>query len=308
MPANRLIHSTSPYLLQHAHNPVDWYPWGEEALEKARREDKPIFLSLGYAACHWCHVMERESFENPAIAEVLNRHFVSIKVDREERPDLDETYMLATQLMTGRGGWPNSVWLLPDGRPWYAGTYFPPEDQMGRMGFKSLLLKLAEIWRQRRAEVEEQARVMTETIQQHAQGPGSAGGPPDAQTLIGHVLAHLQDTFDARQGGFGEAPKFPPHASLALLLDRQQEQPDSTQHQMLHGTLLALQRWAASTTTWAAAFIATPPTRHGWSPISRRCSTTTRSWRGSTPKPGGKTRTRPIARPRKPPWTGCGAR
>jgi uncharacterized protein YyaL (SSP411 family) len=241
MPANRLIHSTSPYLLQHAHNPVDWYPWGEEALEKARREDQPIFLSLGYAACHWCHVMERESFENPAIAEVLNRHFVSIKVDREERPDLDETYMLATQLMTGRGGWPNSVWLLPDGRPWYAGTYFPPEDQMGRMGFTSLLLKLAEIWRQRRAEVEEQARVMTETIQQHAQSPGSAGGPPDAQTLIGHVLAHLQDTFDARQGGFGEAPKFPPHASLALLLNRQQEQPDSTQHQMLHSTLLALQ-------------------------------------------------------------------
>ncbi len=241
MPHNRLIHSTSPYLLQHAHNPVDWYPWGEEAQEKARRENKPVFLSLGYAACHWCHVMERESFENPAIAEVLNRHFVAIKVDREERPDLDETYMLATQLMTGRGGWPNSVWLLPDGRPWYAGTYFPPEDQMGRIGFKSLLLKLADIWHQRRPEVEEQARILTETIQQHAQGPGPGDGPRDANTLIGHVLAHLQDTFDARHGGFGDAPKFPPHASLALLLDRQQQQPDSTQHQMIRGTLLALQ-------------------------------------------------------------------
>jgi|APTNR8051073442_1049403.scaffolds.fasta_scaffold00013_153 uncharacterized protein YyaL (SSP411 family) len=242
MGANRLIHSTSPYLLQHAHNPVDWYPWGGEALEQARRADKPVFLSLGYAACHWCHVMERESFENTAIAEVLNQHFVCIKVDREERPDLDETYMMATQLMTGRGGWPNSVWLLPDGRPWYAGTYFPPEDQMGRIGFKSLLLKLAEIWHQRRSEVEEQARVMTDAIQQHAQGPVPGGGPLDAETLIGHVVAHLQDTYDARQGGFGEAPKFPPHASLALLLDLQQSRPDSTQHQMLHGTLLALQR------------------------------------------------------------------
>src|SRR5262249_10303731 len=130
---NRLIRATSPYLLQHAHNPVDWYPWGQAALEKARREDKPIFLSIGYAACHWCHVMEHESFENESIAEILNKHFVSIKVDREERPDLDDLYMKATQLYNeGGGGWPMSVFLLPDGRPFFAGTYFPPESRWGR--------------------------------------------------------------------------------------------------------------------------------------------------------------------------------
>ena len=242
MPTNRLIHSTSPYLLQHAHNPVDWFPWGDEALAKARAEDKPVFLSLGYSACHWCHVMERESFENPAIAEVLNRHFICIKVDREERPDLDETYMLATQLMTGRGGWPNSVWLLPDGRPWYAGTYFPPEDQIGRIGFKSLLLKLTAIWNERRAEVEEQARVLTDAIRRHAEGPVQNAGPQDVDTMIAHVLAQLQDTFDARQGGFGDAPKFPPHAALALLLDQQQTQPDAILHQMISATLHAMQQ------------------------------------------------------------------
>ena len=242
MPTNRLIHSTSPYLLQHAHNPVDCFPWGDEALAKARAEDKPVFLSLGYSACHWCHVMERESFENPAIAEVLNRHFICIKVDREERPDLDETYMLATQLMTGRGGWPNSVWLLPDGRPWYAGTYFPPVDQPGRIGFKSLLLKLTAIWNERRAEVEEQARVLTDAIRRHAEGPAQNAGPQDVDTMIAHVLAQLQDTFDARQGGFGDAPKFPPHAALALLLDQQQTQPDAILHQMISATLHAMQQ------------------------------------------------------------------
>src|SRR5687767_12533435 len=128
---NQLIHETSPYLLQHAHNPVDWYAWGPEALEKARREDKPIFLSVGYSACHWCHVMERESFESEAIAQVLNREFVAIKVDREERPDIDSIYMQAVQMMTGHGGWPMSMFLLPDGRPFYAGTYFPPDDRHG---------------------------------------------------------------------------------------------------------------------------------------------------------------------------------
>ena len=242
MPANRLIHSTSPYLLQHAHNPVDWYPWGEEALARARAEDKPVFLSVGYAACHWCHVMERESFENEAIAEVLNQHFVSIKVDREERPDLDATYMLATQLMTSRGGWPNSLWLLPDGRPWYAGTYFPPDDQLGRVGFRSLLLKLADIWSSRRREVDEQARQLTEAIRQQAEPGVADGATPDAQTLAGHALAHLQDTYDAQHGGFGEAPKFPPHAALALLLAQQARQPDSTLAQLSNGTLRAMQR------------------------------------------------------------------
>ena len=152
---NRLIHETSPYLLQHARNPVDWHAWRPEAFEKARREDKPIFLSVGYSTCHWCHVMERESFERQDVAEILNASFVPIKVDREERPDLDEIYMTATQLFSGRGGWPNSLWLTPDGRPWYAGTYFPPDDRMGIPGFKSLLRQLAELWQTRRADVRE---------------------------------------------------------------------------------------------------------------------------------------------------------
>src|SRR5215208_1339201 len=151
---NRLARERSPYLLQHAGNPVDWYPWGEEAIEKARREDKPIFLSVGYSTCYWCHVMERESFSSPAIAELMNRHFVRVKLDRAERPDLDEIYMTATQILAGQGGWPNSVFLTPDLKPFYAGTYFPPADRYGRPGFASVLQDLADAWRTRRPDVE----------------------------------------------------------------------------------------------------------------------------------------------------------
>jgi hypothetical protein len=154
---NRLSHSLSPYLLQHAHNPVEWQPWGPEALAQARAEQKPIFLSIGYSACHWCHVMERESFENPAVAEVLNAAFVAIKVDREERPDLDDLYMDAVQTLTGRGGWPMSVWLTPDLEPFYGGTYFPPEARGGLPGFRALLLRIAELWRDRRGDLVAQA-------------------------------------------------------------------------------------------------------------------------------------------------------
>src|SRR5215472_16941073 len=143
---NRLAGETSPYLRQHRHNPVDWYPWGPEALERARQLDRPIFLSIGYSACHWCHVMEHESFENPEIARILNDHFVSIKVDREERPDLDQIYMTAVQMLTGRGGWPMSMFLTPELKPFYGGTYFPPDDRYGRPGFKSLLEKVALTW------------------------------------------------------------------------------------------------------------------------------------------------------------------
>ncbi|MDW8466087.1 MAG: thioredoxin domain-containing protein [Chloroherpetonaceae bacterium] len=150
---NRLANEKSPYLLQHKHNPVDWYAWGEEAFEKARREDKPIFLSIGYSTCHWCHVMERESFENEEIAEVLNKYFVSIKVDREERPDLDRVYMSYVQAITGNGGWPMSVWLTPDLKPFFGGTYFPPTDRWGRPGFKTLLLKIAESWEKDRENI-----------------------------------------------------------------------------------------------------------------------------------------------------------
>ena len=236
---NRLIFETSPYLLQHARNPVDWHPWGEEALARARAEHKPIFLSVGYSACHWCHVMERESFENEEIAALLNRHFIPVKVDREERPDLDDLYMLVTQLMTGRGGWPNSVWLLPDGRPWYAGTYFPPEDRGPQLGFKHLLIRLAEIWATRRTDVEEQARQLTEAIAQHAASP-AASESVSQNDLLEQALNTWRDGYDLRYGGFGDAPKFPPHAALDLLLDLATARGDASLMSLATGTLDAI--------------------------------------------------------------------
>src|SRR5271168_2214279 len=162
---NRLSHETSPYLKQHAHNPVDWYPWGPEALARAKELDRPIFLSIGYSACHWCHVMEHESFEDPEIARILNEHFVSIKVDREERPDLDQIYMTAVQMLTNQGGWPMSMFLTPDLKPFFGGTYFPPDDRYGRHGFKSILLAVAETWEKRRDQLLQQADHLTADLQ-----------------------------------------------------------------------------------------------------------------------------------------------
>src|SRR5438874_12950662 len=180
---NRLINETSPYLLQHAHNPVDWYPWSEEALEKAKGEDKPILLSVGYSACHWCHVMERESFENEDTATIMNQHFVSIKVDREERPDIDNIYMQAVQALTGQGGWPMTVFLTPDGRPFYGGTYFPPRDrrygQQVMPGFPRRLLSMADAYQNRRPDVEEQANQIATYLQQRSGSPfRNKGGAP----------------------------------------------------------------------------------------------------------------------------------
>src|SRR5205814_7323534 len=180
---NRLAGETSPYLLQHAHNPVDWYPWGPEALERAQAEGKPIFLSIGYAACHWCHVMERESFEDPATAADLNRDFVAIKVDREERPDLDQVYMGAVQAMTGQGGWPMSVFLTPDGRPFYGGTYFPKTRRYGMPAFMDVLQGMANAWEKQRAEIEQNGAQMKQAL---AEGGVPRGGDvmePDVQTL-----------------------------------------------------------------------------------------------------------------------------
>jgi uncharacterized protein len=217
---NRLAGETSPYLLQHAHNPVDWYPWGEEAFAKARREGRPVFLSIGYSSCHWCHVMERESFENAAVADVLNEHFVSIKVDREERPDVDDVYMTAVQLTTGRGGWPLSAFLLPDGKPFFAGTYFPPEDRHGRAGFRTLLLRIAQAWGNDRSALEDSARQIAEEVAHAADPAGGRAAEPlarDALLLPGEALAR---GFDPRHGGFGGAPKFPPHLALEWLLAR----------------------------------------------------------------------------------------
>src|SRR5271167_2685816 len=176
MHTNRLVDEKSPYLLQHAHNPVDWYPWGDEAFEKARREDKPIFLSIGYSTCHWCHVMERESFENEAIAELMNRWFVSIKIDREERPDVDRIYMTYVQATTGSGGWPMSVWLTPELRPFFGGTYFPPENRWGSPGFASVLTQIATAWQNDREKIDESARDVVEQLKKSSAVEGRAGG------------------------------------------------------------------------------------------------------------------------------------
>ena len=215
---NRLATSLSPYLLQHAHNPVDWFPWGEEALAKARAEDKPIFLSIGYSACHWCHVMERESFENPDIAALLNRHFVPVKVDREERPDLDDLYMDAVQMLTGRGGWPMSVWLTPELRPFFGGTYFPPSPGRGMPGFQPLLERIAELWTEQRETLVAQAGELAAEMRRQAElRPGE--GLPDAGVFEG-ALGQLRQAFDSRWGGFGAAPKFPQHLAIQLILRR----------------------------------------------------------------------------------------
>ncbi len=221
---NRLAGSTSPYLLQHQHNPVDWHSWGDEAIGRAREEEKPIFLSIGYSACHWCHVMERESFENEAIAARLNRDFVSIKVDREERPDLDEIYMTATQLMTGSGGWPMSVFLTPDLKPFFAGTYYPPEDRWGRPGFPALLEALAQAWNERRPEVLEQADHLCHEIERVT---GSAFTQAPVQpSLVEDALRRIVSQFDEEYGGFGGAPKFPPSLRLELMFRKLDQRPD----------------------------------------------------------------------------------
>jgi hypothetical protein len=209
MHTNRLAQEKSPYLLQHAHNPVDWYPWGEEAFETARLENKPIFLSIGYATCHWCHVMERESFEDQEIAALMNRHYVAIKVDREERPDVDRIYMTFVQATTGSGGWPMSVWLTPELKPFFGGTYFPPENRWGHPGFGSILTQIAQAWESDREKIEEAARGAVEQLKKHVEVAATrAGAAFDAATMES-AFNTFRRTFDARLGGFGAAPKFP---------------------------------------------------------------------------------------------------
>jgi uncharacterized protein len=216
MHTNRLANEKSPYLLQHAHNPVDWHPWGQEAFDKARAEDKPVFLSIGYSTCHWCHVMERESFENEGIAELLNRHFVPIKVDREERPDVDRVYMLFVQSTTGSGGWPMSVWLTPDLKPFFGGTYFPPEDGHGRPGFAAVLRGIAAAWEGDRENIlAVGAAVSAELNRRASADPGA--GLVDAGTLQSG-FSYFRRTFDTRHGGFGVAPKFPRPSIFSFLL------------------------------------------------------------------------------------------
>ena len=232
---NRLAQANSPYLLQHAHNPVDWYSWGAEALAKARKENKPIFLSIGYSACHWCHVMERESFEDPDIAAILNRSFISIKVDREERPDVDAVYMDAVQTMTGSGGWPLTVFLTPELQPFFGGTYFPPDDRYGRPGFKKLLERIAVLWRDEKEDVLKQAQVLSERLGAVRSYGDSAEGAPGELTARAVEVMSMQ--FDPQWGGFGRAPKFPPSGAMNILLRHVQKTENKDSRRMLETTL-----------------------------------------------------------------------
>ena len=219
MHTNRLTHEKSPYLLQHAHNPVDWYPWGPEAFEKSRAENKPIFLSVGYSTCHWCHVMERESFDDESIAAILNRDYIAIKVDREERPDVDRIYMTFVQATTGGGGWPMSVWLTPDLEPFFGGTYFPPENRWGHPGFGSILTQIAEAWRADRDKISGSARDVVAQLRRQASVEPASGAlaMPDAAMLDSGFFA-FRRSFDPQLGGFGGAPKFPRPAVFNFLL------------------------------------------------------------------------------------------
>jgi uncharacterized protein len=232
---NRLANETSPYLLQHAGNPVDWYPWSDEALTRAQNEDKPILLSIGYAACHWCHVMEHESFEDPATAAAMNESFVNVKVDREERPDLDAVYMEAVVAMTGHGGWPMTVFLTPDGEPFYGGTYFPPEPRHGLPSFRQVLEELAGAWRERRAEIARSASQLVEAVRHSSTLQPSTD--PLTESLLTGAARGLRQGFDAEWGGWGRAPKFPPASTIEFLLRHHLRRGDEEALRMSVATL-----------------------------------------------------------------------
>ncbi len=239
-PANALIHEKSPYLLQHAKNPVHWFPWGQEAFEKAKQEDKPIFLSIGYATCHWCHVMAHESFEDPEIAQILNDHFVSIKVDREERPDVDKIYMSVCQALTGQGGWPLSVFLTPEGNPFFAGTYFPKTPRMGITSFPDLLNRIADLWR------EDRSRLITTgdqvTMQLHKFSQSSPAEQGLGEETLQEAGQQLGRAFDSRWGGFGKAPKFPSPHQLTFLLRHHRRTQEEFYLEMVEKTLRSMRR------------------------------------------------------------------
>ncbi|MDO8490740.1 MAG: DUF255 domain-containing protein, partial [Dehalococcoidia bacterium] len=238
--SNRLAKETSPYLLQHANNPVDWYPWGEEALSRARNEDKPILLSIGYSACHWCHVMAHESFENAEIAGLMNELYVNIKVDREERPDLDTIYMKAVQSVTGSGGWPLTVFLTPDGKPFFGGTYFPPQDIPSTPGLPRVLRAVADAYRNRRGDVEHAVKQILAVLASETKGPATV--QPLVTDILRQAYASLLREFDQVNGGFGGAPKFPQPMVLEFLLRYFSRTGDVSALQMADSTLEKMAR------------------------------------------------------------------
>lgn len=232
---NRLIHETSPYLMQHAHNPVDWYPWSDEAFSKAKAENKPVLLSIGYSACHWCHVMERESFENEDIAKLMNELFINIKVDREERPDVDEIYMNAVQMLTGRGGWPMTMFLTPDREPFYGGTYFPPEDRHGMPGFPRILMGVAQAYRQKPEDVRRSVEQILAALQRMSRSQDSQ--QPLAPDMIKQAAEQIASAYDADHGGLGRAPKFPNPGVYELFLRHSYHSKDQSYLEMVTHTL-----------------------------------------------------------------------
>ncbi|MEP7234819.1 MAG: DUF255 domain-containing protein, partial [Ignavibacteriota bacterium] len=233
---NRLIDEKSPYLLQHAYNPVDWYPWGDEAFEKATREKKPVFVSIGYSTCHWCHVMEHESFENEELAAYLNEHFVSVKLDREERPDIDAIYMAATQAMTGAGGWPMTIMMTSERKPFFCGTYFPPKPAYGRPSFRQLLERINELWNTKRDELIRSSEGLTDAIAQISEDEDST---PKllSPTLGDSAISFFERTFDSEYGGFGAAPKFPRPVQYDFLFNHYSTSGDERAKEMALFTL-----------------------------------------------------------------------
>ncbi|HSE82975.1 MAG TPA: thioredoxin domain-containing protein, partial [Thermodesulfobacteriota bacterium] len=237
---NRLKHEKSPYLLQHAYNPVDWYPWGEEAFQKAKEEDKPVFLSIGYSTCHWCHVMERESFEDTEVAKLMNDAFVSIKVDREERPDLDNIYMTVCQVLTSHGGWPLTIVMTPDKKPFFAGTYFPKESRFGRIGMLDLVPRIKEVWTTRRKEVFDSADQIVSALKvesRHSQGVDEVD-----ESTFRVAYKQLAERFDTVHGGFGRAPKFPTPHNFLFLLRYWNRSGENTALNMVEKTLQEMRR------------------------------------------------------------------
>ena len=288
---NRLAKETSPYLQQHADNPVDWYPWGEEALSLAKRMGKPILLSVGYSACHWCHVMAHESFEDPAIAQVMNDNFVNIKVDREERPDIDQIYQVAQALLTQRsGGWPLTMFLTHDQLPFFAGTYFPSTPKYGMPGFPDLLRRVRQFYDDNPGDIRQQGEQLAQALARMQPRAGARLSHFSREPLDA-AAAQLEASFDREHGGFSGAPKFPHPDTIETCCAAMPREP-MRRRSIAPPSRCA--RWlpAASMTSWAAVFRATAWTRSGPYRISRRCSTTTRGCCASTPTPG-----RPRATP-----------
>lgn len=281
--ANRLAHETSPYLLQHADNPVDWWPWSEEAFVAARQRGVAVHLSVGYSSCHWCHVLARESFEDEAVAAFMNEHFVNIKVDREERPDVDAVYMEAVQAATGQGGWPMTVFLTPDAEPFYFGTYFPPEPRSGMPSFQQVLEGVRAAWADRRDEVAEVAGKITRDLAEREVQYGGTEAPGEEEQA--RALLGLTREYDAQRGGFGGAPKFPPSMVLEFLL-RHGARTGAEGRCRWPRTPVSAWPGAGSTTSSAAASPGTPSTGSGLCPISRRCCMTMHFCVACTPTSG----------------------